>query len=199
MELTPPLTLGRSSFSRKDLEDDPTRYWTYPKGWDTPRADGLVTMNKMKRRFIKEIIASWDQTDSDRGPDQWLDQIDCRGCKFSFKRLLQHLELSSKCQPFYSESEIEILHQQKFDRIESKKQSERDEKSYRKSMKHYKPNDVEKMRKTEEKYGIKLDFQFNEDEVPKYLLPFAPKKAKPDLSMKQPIEVMTVKDDSEKV
>ena len=42
-----------------------------------------------------------------------------------------------------------------------------------------------------------IQSRYNEDIVPKYLMPFAKKKAKVDPSKKQPIKVMKVKVDDE--
>ena len=193
LELTPP---SRDHGTMRPW-DDPKQNWTYPYDWHDPRKDDLVTIVKMKRRFIKEIIASWDQTDSDRGEDQWLDPIDCKGCKYSFKRLLKHLDSSSKCQPFYSESEIEILHQQKWDKIESKKEIVRGRKAHEKINKRFQTSVANWEIPTDRKPMYNIQSKYNEDIVPEYLMPFAKKKAKVDPSKKQPIKVMKVKVDDE--
>ena len=199
-----------------DPDADLKQHWSYPSDWKRHgnglvtiheiKSRGLVTIHEMKSRFIKEMIDSWDQTDADRGPDQWLDQIDCRGCNFSFDNLLQHIESTSKCQSFYHVWEMDILHQQKWIKIESKKETERHQKAIAKinhgfkrsfgtsvQNTHSKDNEPHFGAASQEKNDDEFD-KTNEYEVPKHLMPFAKINAQPDPTKKQPIKVGTAKD-----
>ena len=133
----------------------------------------------MKKRFFQEIIITWNQTEADRGRDQWLDPIDCRGCKYSFKNLMRHLVMTKlDCRQHYSISEQEKIRRQislivptlKDRRKEAalKKSSEEKEKQMSYEMKLCR----EEIRKA---YRPKTDEEIHED-IPSYLIPFKVKK-----------------------
>ena len=157
--------------------------WTFSKNWDrcsngNCKAEKCDSILEMKKRFLQEIIITWNQTEADRGKDQWLDPIDCRGCKYSFKNLMRHLlETKLDCLQHYSSSEQEKIRKQistiptlKDRRKEAALKKSSEEK--KKQMSHELKLWQEEIRKA---YRPTTDEEIHED-IPSYLIPFKVKK-----------------------
>ena len=109
LELTPPNADMMLSFSNNSKNES---CWSFPKQWDScsngkcgdVKCDSII---EMKKRFVQEIYFSWNHKETDRDLDQWLDPIDCRGCKYSFDNLTRHLSMpTTTCIKNYSQSEL---------------------------------------------------------------------------------------------
>ena len=194
LELTPPNADMMFSFS-SNSKNEPC--WTFPKQWDDctngkcgdVKCDSLI---EMKKRFAQEIYFSWNHEETDRGMDQWLDPIDCRGCKYSFKNLTRHLSMpTTTCTKNYSESELKKLRDQPDNR--STLNETRNEAALKKSAveKEQQLSVEDKMRREEiqKSYRPKIEVEVCV-EIPKYLLPFKQSMEKLDNKLrKEPIKI----------
>ena len=150
--------------------------WTFPKEWDrccygnckVLKCDSIL---EMKKRFLQEIIFTWNHTETDRGKDQWLDSIDCRGCKYSFKNLMIHLSQTKlDCSKHYSESEKRTIEIQ-IKRLPTLK-DKREEAARKKREEKQMTNDARARREEVMKtYRPKTDEVIHVD-IPSYLIPF---------------------------
>ena len=124
--------------------------------------------------------------------DQWLDPIDCRGCKYSFKNLTRHLSMpTTTCTKNYSESELKKIRYQPDNR--STLNETRNEAALKKSAmeKEKQLSNEDKMRREEIKksYRPKIDEEV-QVEIPKYLTPFKQSLEELDNKLsKEPIKI----------
>ena len=189
LELTPP---GKKKYEIPLHTHAPC--WTFAKEWGETRKDGLNTILEMKKRFIQEIIDSWNQNQFNRGLDQWLDPIDCKGCPYSFKGLMSHLLISPKCRECYTPTEIASLEQQSFDiSKEKEKKWKKDNLNQPKKPKWrywagYNPSTNATRHPV--KVPVNADKSQVDAEVPNNLLPFAKKDIEVDKTMKNPIKIL---------
>ena len=173
--------------------------WTFPKQWDicsNGKCGGVKcdSVLEMKKRYIQEIIFSWNQKETDRGLDQWLDPIDCRGCNYSFKNLTRHLSMpTSTCLQYYSQLEVKQIRDQPDPKSTVKEAIEeaaikRSAEEREKLLSH-----EDKIRRDEiwRSYRPKTDEEVHV-EIPKYLMPFMLKQntEEPDYKLrKEPIKI----------
>ena len=176
LELTPPNEDMMFNFSNDSKNES---CWTFPKQWDgcsngkcaDVKCDSII---EMKKRFVQEIYFSWNHEETDRGSDQWLDPIDCRGCKYSFKNLTRHLSMpTTTCRKNYSQSELKKIRDQPDPKSTLKET--RDEVGMKKLAmeKEQQLSHEDKMRREEiwKSYRPKIDEEVHV-EIPMYLMPF---------------------------
>ena len=138
---------------------------------DDLKCDSIM---EMKRRFLQEIILSWNQKETDRGTDQWLDPVDCKGCHYSFKDLVKHLSKSkSDCQTHYSRYELEKLGSQKrnLSTFIDKEEEAINKRFYEEKRKQLSAEDKMRLEEIRKTYRPKIEEEVHV-EVPSYLQPF---------------------------